>query len=141
MNMFQDCRVQSTPELEPVQGNCRIENSSSYRSSKQVTRSEEMGLGRNASIMLLFKGSKRYIDILKFSNKASINNPKHYIWIGLTKNKESQRERLHDCFERSSMFWPQLTEFSKFHALKTWFELSRVKLYRNDLKGNKNYFE
>ena len=24
---------------------------------------------------------------------------------------------------------------------KTWFELSRVKLYRNDLKGNKNYFE
>ena len=30
--------------------------------------------------------------------------------------------------------------FSNFHALKTWFELSRVKLYRNDLKGNKNYF-
>ena len=25
--------------------------------------------------------------------------------------------------------------------LKTWFELSRVKLYRNDLRGNKNYFE
>ena len=24
---------------------------------------------------------------------------------------------------------------------KTWFELSRVKLYRNDLRGNKNYFE
>ena len=23
----------------------------------------------------------------------------------------------------------------------TWFELSRVKLYRNDLKGNENYFE
>ena len=30
--------------------------------------------------------------------------------------------------------------FSNFHALKTWFELSRVKLYRKDLKGNKNYF-
>ena len=28
------------------------------------------------------------------------------------------------------------------HALKTWFKLSRVKsVYRNDLKGNKNYFE
>ena len=26
-------------------------------------------------------------------------------------------------------------------ALKTWFELSRLKLYRNHLKGNKNYFE
>ena len=25
--------------------------------------------------------------------------------------------------------------------LITWFELSRVKLYRNDLKGNKDYFE
>ena len=23
----------------------------------------------------------------------------------------------------------------------TWLELSKVKLYRNDLKGNKNYFE
>ena len=26
-------------------------------------------------------------------------------------------------------------------GLKTWFELSRLKLYRNDLRGNKNYFE
>ena len=25
--------------------------------------------------------------------------------------------------------------------LKTWLELLRVKLYGNDLKGNKNYFE
>ena len=25
-----------------------------------------------------------------------------------------------------------------FLALRTWFELSRVKLYRNDLRGNKN---
>ena len=25
--------------------------------------------------------------------------------------------------------------------LKAWFELLRVKLYGNDLKGNKNYFE
>ena len=27
------------------------------------------------------------------------------------------------------------------HALKTWFELSRVKLFRNDLKENNIYFE
>ena len=27
------------------------------------------------------------------------------------------------------------------HVLVTWFELSRVKLYRNYLKGNKDYFE
>ena len=25
--------------------------------------------------------------------------------------------------------------------LKTWFKLLRVTLYRNDLRGNKNYFE
>ena len=31
--------------------------------------------------------------------------------------------------------------FSSCHALETWFESSRVKLYRlHDLKGNKNYF-
>ena len=28
--------------------------------------------------------------------------------------------------------------FPTFKALRTWFELSRVKLYRNDLRGNKN---
>ena len=31
--------------------------------------------------------------------------------------------------------------FSPCHALKTWFELSRVEFYRIDLKGNKNYFK
>ena len=31
--------------------------------------------------------------------------------------------------------------FPTCHALITWLELSREKLYRNDLKGNKNYFE
>ena len=31
--------------------------------------------------------------------------------------------------------------FSTCHALKTWFELSRVELFRNDLRGSKNYFE
>ena len=34
-----------------------------------------------------------------------------------------------------------LSFFFWFHRLKTWFEVSRVKLYGNDLKGNKNYFE
>ena len=31
--------------------------------------------------------------------------------------------------------------FSASRELKTWFELSRVSWYRNDLKGNENYFE
>ena len=47
------------------------------------------------------------------------------------------------------LFWNEIkiSDFSALFffsiclALKTWFELSRVKLFRNDLKGNKNYFE
>ena len=31
--------------------------------------------------------------------------------------------------------------FPACQALISWFELSRVKLYRNELKGNKNDFE
>ena len=30
--------------------------------------------------------------------------------------------------------------FPTCHELKTWFQLSRVKLSRNDLRGNKTYF-
>ena len=46
-----------------------------------------------------------------------------------------------------NLFWTAAHWFFFFflttcHALKTWFKLSRVKsVYRNDLKGNKNYFE
>ena len=38
-------------------------------------------------------------------------------------------------------FGSQWTVFPDFQGLKTWFELLRVKLYRNDLRENKNYFE
>ena len=51
----------------------------------------------------------------------------------------------HGCFEinsvlRTSVQWYTVL-FPTCQVLKTWFELSRVKLYRNNLKGNKNYFE
>ena len=44
------------------------------------------------------------------------------------------------------MFWTAVDHCVFFPFVmclinKTWFELSRVKLCRNDLKGNKNYFE
>ena len=46
---------------------------------------------------------------------------------------------MHSCFEKIQL---QLTAFfSTYHVLKTMFELSRIKLHRNDLKGKKNYFE
>ena len=42
----------------------------------------------------------------------------------------------------NSMFWTAVQYFfSNCQVLKAWFELSRVNLYRNDLKGNKNYFQ
>ena len=40
------------------------------------------------------------------------------------------------CFERQNTVF-----FPTFYALKTWFELSRVKLCGNSLRGNKNYLE
>ena len=50
------------------------------------------------------------------------------------------RQRIQGCFEIiNSVFWTAVNSllYSTFQALKTWFELSRIKLYRNDLKGNK----
>ena len=41
------------------------------------------------------------------------------------------------CWFRTSMYGL----FSTCNTLKTWFELSRVELHRNDLKGNKNELE
>ena len=58
--------------------------------------------------------------------------------------KKVKTKNSHGCFEMNSKFRTSLHCFfflSISHTLKTWFELSRVKLYRNDLKGNKNYFE
>ena len=40
-----------------------------------------------------------------------------------------------------SMFRTAVHFFPTCQPLKAWFELSRVNLYRNDLKGNENYFE
>ena len=40
-----------------------------------------------------------------------------------------------------SMFRTAVHFFSTCQALKAWFELSRINLDRNDLKGIKNYFE
>ena len=49
-----------------------------------------------------------------------------------------QWEIQNQCFGRQyTVFFPDYLRAQK----KTWFELSRVKLNRNDLRGNKNYFE
>ena len=66
---------------------------------------------------------------LKWSDKKS--NNKELTW--LVCNKIIQ------CFGFLYSGTPFF--FSACHVLKTWFELSGVKLYRNNLKGNKNYFE
>ena len=50
--------------------------------------------------------------------------------------------------KKAQLFWNEFNFldcgtlfFFTFRMFKTWFELLRVKLYRNDLKGNKNYFK
>ena len=144
MNMFQDCRVQSTPELEPVQGNCRIENSSSYREFEANDQKWGNGMGEECKYHVHFS-SREARDILIFWNLAT--KPR---LITLNIIFELDRRKIKNLKEKDytialrevQCFGLQLTEFfSKFHPLKTWFELSSLKLYRNDLKGNKNSFE
>ena len=86
------------------------------------------------------------IDILnkELSNKAwLLYSDGHWIWTAVTKKKERQRTDMIvlkwiQCFGlQYIVFFFQLA--MRFN--KVWFELSRVKLYWNDLKGNKNYFE
>ena len=58
------------------------------------------------------------------------------------RNKKVTTKNSHSCFKIKSMFWTSVHGFfpdCRVHI--SWFELSKVKLYRNDLKGNKNYFE
>ena len=44
-------------------------------------------------------------------------------------------QRIHGRFEINAMFRTAVQFFSSTcHVLKTWFELTRAKLYRNDLK-------
>ena len=44
-------------------------------------------------------------------------------------------QRIHCRFEINAMFRTAVQFFSSTcHVLKTWFELTRAKLYRNDLK-------
>ena len=49
--------------------------------------------------------------------------------------RQFNRNSKFNVLEASRLFFPD------FQGLKTWFELLRVKLYRNDLRENKNYFE
>ena len=48
----------------------------------------------------------------------------------------------HGCFEIIQCFGLWYTYFCRLSigCTETWFELLRVKLYRNDLKGNRNNF-
>ena len=92
-----------------------------------------MGWGWNASIMRTsLQGQQEiywYFD-KEIKQQSLINQHCDLNWT------------IHGCFERNSMFWtPVHCLFSTCHALKTWFELSRVKLYRNSPEGNKNYFD
>ena len=49
--------------------------------------------------------------------------------------RQFNRNSKFNVLEASRLFFPD------FQGLKTWFELLRVKLYRNDPRENKNYVE
>ena len=67
----------------------------------------------------------------------------HRIWTGVTKKFTTKN----GCFEINSVLWASVQWYTIFfffsfyfktsHMLKIWFKLSRVNLYRNNLKGFK----
>ena len=75
----------------------------------------------------------------------SVQRDGHWIWT--EGNKKVTKKNWHGCFEINSVLWTSVQWYIVFFCLtchdllKTWFELLRVKLRRNNLKGNKNYFE
>ena len=107
--------------------------------SKQMTRNKEM----QVSCTLHFKGSKKYIAILKLGKKIT----KAWListWLNIVFNWTDQKVKTNS----TRLFWNEFTvlncslmPFLTWQALKTWFKLSRVKFYRNNLKGNKTYFD
>ena len=57
-------------------------------------------------------------------------------------DRPKSKDKEYVAVKINSMIWTQCTFFLDLcQVLKTWFGLSRVNLYRNDQKGNKNYFE
>ena len=67
----------------------------------------------------------------------------HWIWTRVTKKFTTKN----GCFEINSVLWALVQWYTVFfffsfyfktsHMLKIWFKLSRVNLYRNNLKGFK----
>ena len=53
----------------------------------------------------------------------------------------TDKDKAYMVVKINSMFWNAVHFFLNCQVLKAWFELSRVNLYRNDLKGNKKYFQ
>ena len=54
---------------------------------------------------------------------------------------QKSKDKDYMVVEIISMFRTAVDFFPTCQALKAWFKLSRVNLYRNYLKGNENYFE
>ena len=57
------------------------------------------------------------------------------LYLNWTNKKSKDREYI--VVKVISIVWTAVHFFSTCQALKAWFELSMVNLYRNDLKGNK----
>ena len=64
-------------------------------------------------------------------------------WILLECQNRKEKELTRLFWNKFNVFEfsPDTVFFPTCHGLKTWFEFSRIKLFRNDLKGIKNYFE
>ena len=109
---------------------------------KQITENKEMGWGSSASTMQsLLQGQQEIYKIMIFWKRNKATKLDHYTGLDIVFKvdwkERYNRQRIQDwhrCFEINSMYWTAIDVFFFFsicHALKTWFERSRVKLYGN----------
>ena len=98
--------------------------------------------------------SKQTTGSTQISKKKRRDYKYHTHFTGMDTESELEEDKKSNDKELTRLFWNKFsasnfcTVAHRFffllltcHVLKTWFELSRVKSYRNNLKGNKNYFE
>ena len=99
------------------------------RSWEQMTRDGE---GMQVPCTLHFKGHKKFINILEKELSGTELELDWHIFCNVKK------DRIHGCFKIYLMFWTTvLRSFWLVTCWQTWFELSRVKLYRKWPEGKR----
>ena len=111
--------------------------SKSDRFTNIIFYSIRVDMKNNCTVHL--KGTKRFIDILKKGLRSdTVKTSGTWLTWHVFCNVKKKEKSLQSCFKITSTFWTTVyCWFWPVTYYKTWFDLSRVKLYKkNDLEGN-----